>query len=90
VCAGLAWKENMRLREQELLTLPGRDERWENFMLYTQGTFWSRLVCLNTFNTLFNVCMRRSWQGNASCCFAAHVWPRCSLFLILGVLPAVL
>jgi hypothetical protein len=28
----------MRLREQELLTLPGRDERWENFMLYTQGT----------------------------------------------------
>jgi hypothetical protein len=28
----------MRLREQELLALPGRDERWENFMLYTQGT----------------------------------------------------
>jgi hypothetical protein len=52
----------MRLREQELLTLPGRNERWENFMLYTQGTFWSRLVCLNTFNTLFNVGMRRSRQ----------------------------
>jgi hypothetical protein len=33
-----AWKENVRLREQELLALPGRDERWENFMLYTQGT----------------------------------------------------
>lgn len=27
----------MAQRERDLLMLPGRDERWENFMLYTQG-----------------------------------------------------
>lgn len=34
------FKEAMRVREEELMMLPGADERWENFMQYTQ----SRLV----------------------------------------------
>ncbi len=35
-----AFKEAMRKREEELLMIPGANERWENFMQFTQ----SRLV----------------------------------------------
>ncbi len=34
------WREAMRVREEELLLIPGANERWENFMQFTQ----SRLV----------------------------------------------
>ena len=32
-----AFQGAMDAREKELFTLTGRDERWDNFMLYTQG-----------------------------------------------------
>lgn len=31
------WLDNMKLREEELMMLPGADERWENFMQFTEG-----------------------------------------------------
>jgi hypothetical protein len=37
-------KETMRLREEELLVLPGADERWENWMQYTQGRMAPRFT----------------------------------------------
>lgn len=36
----VTWRRAMKRREEELLLLPGANERWENFMQYTQ----SRLV----------------------------------------------
>lgn len=38
------YKRNMELREEELMMLPGADERWENFMQYTSSRMVPRFT----------------------------------------------
>lgn len=38
------YKENMRLREEELQRLPGADERWENYMQFTAARMVPRFT----------------------------------------------
>lgn len=38
------YKRNMELREEELMMLPGANERWENFMQYTAGRMVPRFT----------------------------------------------
>jgi hypothetical protein len=40
----VAFQEAMKRREEELLMIPGADERWENFMQYTQSLMVPRLT----------------------------------------------